>query len=311
MLEVRNDKYKLLYDLEVSKKDRVEICELKEGEKPSIMSDTMFKAMLYNESRLKYSVKLISYYLDVEYDELLKNIKLSKTELDKDKEKSKGYRTDYVGIIDDTRINIEVNNNSDLNTMERNMDYAFKLYGSTVVRSKNKSSYKYNQVIQFNLNNFSFNGNDKVVDIYTISNKEYRLTNNIIFIQIYIPNLRRKWYNGGIHCLSEEEKYILGLIEPNILSSEELGKDIDIMKEYIKEVEEVVDEEYFGESYDKELAWKEECYNDGVKEGIQQGIQQGSLNKSIEIAKVMLKDNVSIDTIIKYTNLSKKEIDKL
>ena len=110
MLEIKNDKYKLLYDLEVSKKDRVEICELKEGEKPSIMSDTMFKTMLYNESRLKYSVKLISYYLDIKYDKLLKNIKLSKAGLDKDKEKDKGYRTDYVGIIDDVRINIEVNN---------------------------------------------------------------------------------------------------------------------------------------------------------------------------------------------------------
>ena len=37
------------------------------------------------------------------------------------------------------------------------------------------------------------------------------------------------------------------------------------MEEYIDEVEEVVDDEYFGESYDKELAWKEECYNDGLK----------------------------------------------
>lgn len=238
--------------------------------------------MFFNEKRIKYSAKFISYYLDIEYEELLKNIKLSKGEHDKDKNNSKEYRSDYVAVIDDTRINIEVNNNSSEETLKRNMDYAFKLYGSKVTRSKLKSSYKYNQVIQFNINNFSFKNYDKIVDIYTFNNIDgIRLTNNIIIIQIYIPNLRKKWYNKGIKSLSEEERYALALVEPDIISSQELGKDIKIMEEYMEESEEVLDEEFFGESYDKELALKEESFNEGI------------MQEKIDTTKKMLEDNIS------------------
>lgn len=300
MLNVRGDKYKLLYDLEVSKVDAVKISKLEEGEKPSIMSDTMFHTMFYNENRLKYSVKFISYYLDISYEKLLKNITLSKDELDKDKYSSKGYRSDYIALIDNAKINIEVNNNSNEKYLKRNMDYAFRLYGSGVKRGKGKSTYKYKQIIQFNLNNFSFVGNNNVVEVYTLNSKNgIRLTNDIIFIQIYIPNLRKKWYNLGIQRLTEDERYILGLVEPNIVSSLELGKDIKIMDEYIKEVDEVVDDEYFGASYDKELALKEESYSDGVKE------------ERNAIAKAMLKDGMDIDIIEKYTGISKNEIKSL
>ena len=309
MLKVKNDNQKELYDYEVSKENLVKIEALKEGEKPSIISDTMFKTMFYNEKRIKYSAKFISYYLDISYEELLKNIKLTKNSLDKEKEKDKEYRSDYVAIIDDTKINIEVNNNSSEKVLERNLDYAFKLYGSKVKRSKEKESYKYIQVIQFNINNFSFKGNDKIVEVYTLNNREgIKLTNNIVIIEIYIPNLRKKWYTSGIESLSEEERYILALVEPDITSSLKLGKDIDIMEEYIDEVEEVVDDEYFGESYDKELALKEESYNDGIKEGIKQGEKKGTLSTKMEIAKSMLNKAMDISLISELTGLSTDEI---
>ena len=51
-----------------------------------------------------------------------------------------------------------------------------------------------------------------------MQNKEgIRLNNKLIFIQIYIPNLRKKWYTKGIKSLSEREKFILALVEENIL----------------------------------------------------------------------------------------------
>ncbi len=80
------------------------------------------------------------------------------------------------------KINIEVNNNSDCTIMERNMEYAHRLY-SEKVKEEDKYKYKYNQVIQFNLNNFSFIGNDKIVDIYSIQNDEGVILNDkLIFI---------------------------------------------------------------------------------------------------------------------------------
>ena len=46
-------------------------------------------------------------------------------------------------------------------------------------------------------------------------------------------------------------------------------------------------------------------------EGHAEGIAEGSKQKEIEIAKNMIKDNMSIDIIIKYTGLTKEEIEKL
>ena len=75
--------------------------------------------------------------------------------------------------------------------------------------------------------------------------------------------------------------------------------DEEVMKAYIKEAETVSFEGNFGEAYDKEWALKDE----GKREGIE-------LSKK-EIAKNMLKDNVDINTIKKYTNLTEEELTAL
>lgn len=265
------------------------------------LSDTMLKAMFQNENRIKYSAKFLSYFIDVDYEKILKNIYLSKNELNKEKESDKGQRCDYVAYLDDTLLNIEVNNNSNLQTLERNMEYAHRLYSTKIKRGKEE--YEYTQTIQFNLNNFAFQGNDKIVDIYTIQNNDnITITEKLIFVQIYVPNLRKKWYNEGIEKLSERERYLLALTEMNIEELKEFGDDL-VMKEYINEAEKVSFEGGFGEAYDKEWALKDE--------GIREGIEQGSLNKAREIAKSMLQDKVDMNTISKYTNLSIEEIKKL
>ena len=120
------------------------------------------------------------------------------------------------------------------------------------------------------------------------------LSNKLIFVQIYVPNLRKKWYTKGIKSLSEEEKYILALVEMDLDKLNDLGGE-NIMDEYVKEAEEVSFEDWFGEAYDKEWALKDE----------------GKREEKIEIAKNMLKDNVDINLIKKYTNLTEEEITAL
>lgn len=43
----------------------------------------------------------------------------------------------------------------------------------------------------------------------------------------------------------------------------------------------------------------------------QEARQEGRQEEKIEIARNMLKDNLPISTIIKYTGLSKEEVEKL
>ena len=290
-------KFKCLYDLKVDKKYAVKFEKLEKGKKISLLSDTMLKAMFQNENRIKYSAKFLSYFIDVDYEVILNNIKLGKNELDKEKEYDRALRCDYIAHLDDTILNIEVNNNSSLEVLERNMKYAHRLFSKKIKTEDN--NYKYSQVIQINLNNFSFTSNNKIIDIYTESNEDNLvLSDKLVFIQIYVPNLRKKWYNEGEESLSEREKYILALVDMDLDKLKGLG-DEKVMNEYLKEAEEVSFEDGFGEAYDKEWALKDE------------GKTEGKRDRTIEIAKNMLKENFEISMISKITNLTEEEITAL
>ena len=330
MVGIKGYKFKTLHDLELDNDYVLKLPRnIKKGQKISILSDTMLKAMFQNENRIKYSAKFLSYFIDVEYEDILNNICLAKNELDKNRENDKGERCDYVALLSDTSLNIEVNNNSSLEVLERNMEYAHRLYSKKIRRGE--ENYQYTQVIQFNLNNFAFKGNDKIIDIYTVTNDDnIGLSNKLIFVQIYVPNLRKKWYTKGIKSLSEEEKYILALVEMDLDKLNDLGGE-NIMDEYVKEAEEVSFEGGVGEAYDKEWALRDQGYRDGLSqgkaegkaegfsqgkvegkaEGISEGISQGKSESKKEIAKNMLNEGIDINIIIKCTGLTNEDINAL
>lgn len=298
MISLRGDKIELLYDKRINKEYAVGYQNLKAKEiKASIMSDVMFKTMFQNNNRLKYSARLLSYYLDISEEYLLKNIRLVKNELDKKNKDEKGERCDYVAEVNGTTINIEVNNNSKVEIMERNMEYAHRLYAEKV---KSGGNSKYTQVIQINLNNFSFEGNDKIVDKYYIQNDEgIKLNNKLIFVQIYVPNLRKKCYNEGKDNLREEEKYALMLVEPDVELSKSLGKGDILMEEYIEEAIEVSMGNHFGESYDKEWAREDEGRTDGEKKAKK------------EMATAMLSKGINIKLVSECTGMDIEELQKM
>jgi len=53
--------------------------------------------------------------------------------------------------------------------------------------------------------------------------------------------------------------------------------------------------------------YRQDCIQEGMQEGLQQGMQEGMCG----VARNMLADNMDIDSIIRFTKLSKKEIEKL
>ena len=322
MVGIKGYKFKTLHDLELDNEYVLKLSRnIKKGQKISILSDTMLKAMFQNENRIKYSAKFLSYFIDVEYEDILNNICLAKNELDKNNENDKGERCDYVALLSDTSLNIEVNNNSSLEVLERNMEYAHRLYSKKIRRGE--ENYQYTQVIQFNLNNFAFKGNDKIVDIYTVTNDDnIGLSNKLIFVQIYVPNLRKKWYTKGMKSLSEEEKYILALVEMDLDKLNDLGGE-NIMDEYVKEAEEVSFEGGVGEAYDKEWALRDQGYRDGLsqgkaegfsqgrEEGKAEGISEGKNERNIEIAKSLVRNKVDMSIIVDSTGITEDEINTL
>ena len=122
--------------------------------------------------------------------------------------------------------------------------------------------------------------------------------------------------------LSEEEKYILALVEMDLDKLNDLGGE-NIMDEYVKEAEEVSFEGGVGEAYDKEWALRDQGYRDGLSqgkaEGKAEGFSQGKVEgreegineRNIEIAKNLLRNKVDISIIASSTGLTEKEINSL
>ena len=67
---------------------------------------------------------------------------------------------------------------------------------------------------------------------------------------------------------------------------------------------------YVNDEETKELLAK---WSDYIAEnkGYEEGIEEGSKQKAYEIAKNMLEENISIESIVKFTKLSIEEIEQL
>ena len=86
------------------------------------------------------------------------------------------------------------------------------------------------------------------------------------------------------------------------------------MNEKIRDVdkmaEEVLRDRELWETINDKIMEKN-LYNLKMQYAREQGEENGERNKSIEIAKKMLKEKIDIKTIIKCTGLTKEEIEKL
>ena len=260
-----------------------------------ITSDCMFKTIFGRKENIKFPCKLLSYILDMSYEDLLNNLKFTKNETGKEKKEDSNYRQDLVVTLDDISINIEMNNNSSEEIRERNISYMMRL------REDRKNKKNYNQVIQVNLNNYCYKEDDTIRRDFLISSTDnVILTNKIVMIDIYLPNIKKKMYNKGIKVLSEMERFLLiGLEENKQKALEYVGDDI-VMKDLEERISDWTLSDDLRESYDKEWALKDQAKREGVIQGIEQG-------KS-EIINKLLTSGMTVEEISKITDIPIEEI---
>ena len=253
-----------------------------------ITSDCMFKTLFGREEYIKFPCKLLSYIIDITYEDLLKRLKFTKNETGKRNKNEKSYRNDLVVTVGDTSINIEMNNNSSEEVRDRNFEYLMRI-------RNDKKDNKYTPVIQVNINNYSYL-NDEVVrrDYAVMDSNNVLFTNKIIIIDIYLPNIKKKSYNKT--KLSEMERFLLiGIEEDRKKALEYVGDDI-VMNDFEKIIEEKSLDDDLYEAYDKEWALKDQA----LKEGIEQGIEQ----EKKEIVLNMLNNGISSKYISEITGIS-------
>jgi len=134
------------------------------------------------------------------------------------------------------------------------------------------------------------------------------LTNKFEIHYIQLPKFKKK-------CKRISNKLEEWL---TFISNENLEEINMIENEYVKKAEKEL-ETLSGDEYERRLAYlREKAIRDeaaaidgAITRGRQQGIKEGEKNKSIQIAKKMLKMKIDIETIVEVTGLTKEEIEKL
>ena len=225
--------------------------------------------------------------------------------------------------LDDKIYNIEMNNNSSKAMLERNIDY-----GNMIYRTKRTvgSKYEYQYTIQFNINNFTFKGNDETIEEYYIQNEKYVLTDKIKYVFIYLPNIRKKYYNK--EKLSNLERLLMVFNESNKKEAMKLARGSEIMVEYRKEAEEASDYEDMLESltYDREemlrctmeIDKKREIEKavkeatEKVTEKVTEQVTEQVTEKTIKESALNFHNNGATDELIcKSLNLTIDELNEL
>ena len=320
-LDLRDTNCDYLFDHKVNKDRKIYLLDtvnLDESKKISALSDVMFKTLYYNDERLDYSAKLLSYFVDVPFEKLKKNLKLNKELLNKRNYYEKSQQVDYVAKFDNTYLNIEINSCSDEWVFRRNMIYAFRLmHRDNKIKTENEEIMR-PQSIVLNINNFAYEGIDEVIrKVMFRDEKGVVYSDSPIIIQIYLPNIRKKVYNivnkelvldeEKLDKLEDFEKLLLLSVEQDIKDCEKIRKDDEFMARFLKDMVKASRDEEILSSYDKEAEQRAASFSDGYDDGHDDGVAQNRR----EVAEAMLQENLDISLISKISKLTEKEIEEI
>jgi len=151
-----------------------------------------------------------------------------------------------------------------------------------------------------------------ICDTYShLTLKGEKYTDDILVIQINLSyeNVKDKYINNTKDKEFDKYKYLM-MLDLNEEKLEDLSKKDKVVSKYMETLEEVNKDPEFREYMSAEED-NRKIENSIKKELREDGIKEGQKERNVEIAKNMLKDNIPIITISKYTGLTKKEISLL
>ncbi len=208
-------------------------------------------------------------------------------------------------LNDNTFLNIELNTSKSKYLMYKNLLYIYKIILSNQYIGE---KYKEITVIQVNFDLYSFKDMDKVKNVIKVMNKD-NLKEYLNTFTIFHFELDKAWNNE--YNVSEEGIRFLRMLssESKILNKYLAGNNL-----FLKKVADFMEE--YSNNSNNLLYYDKKELDDYIRESelndsYNNGISQGKKENSIETAIKMLDDGISLDTISKYSGLSKEEILKL
>ena len=276
-------------------------------------NDRAFKEVFLNPNNSDLLKALLEFILKIKIDKL----EIKKTELLSGNVNIKDKRVDAIVHTGNKKIEIEINSQNKDYLHTRSTAYICNIYQSNA--SVGDTYNEDTDIIQVNLT-WGLGRNNDEMKIYKIMNEKGELyVKNLIIYEINMDYYDKIWYSKNEDEIKKNLYMIMLDLDKKELKNMPKDKIVD---KYITNVTIVNDDpefqKYMSEEEDKRKIQnsllseaKEEGISQGYTSGINDGISKGENKKSIEIAKNMLKKNMSIEDISDITGLSIEEINKL
>lgn len=262
----------------------------KEKIKLTAKYDAVFKKIMSENKDILIKV------LETILDKKITSLKYLNNELNKSNEKEKGKRLDLYVETNDEYIDIEVNTNYNQYIIKRNIGYGCQIYCTSMKKGEEYASFKRTRIINLIWNK----KNNKAITYSYMKNQDNEIISDVLlYCEFYIDNLLEKYYNKDIEFINKYKYLIMLGLDSKELTNLDSGDEI--MSKYKNELEDM-------ESIYLEPLISEEL---DYKMNMQAEKEEGRIERTKEIAKQMLNNNIAIETILKCTNLTKEELEKL
>ena len=252
----------------------------------------------------------------------------------------KDLHDDKVGILDlkvrlDEKVvcNVEMQVIKYANIEKRILYYWSKLYAGEIHEGQDYN--KLNKTILILIADFELDNLKDIPKSHTkweIKEEEFSkkvLTEMLELHIIELPKLIKALDNEQIDKNDKLQIWAKFLLYPEKVGEEDMKENEDI-KEAKNELSKIQQDERERElarlrmkhimdekaikQYANEVGKEEgrrEGLKEGKKEGIKEGIKEGRLQKQLEIAKKMLDSKIKLEEIIKFTGLTREELEKI
>ena len=283
---------------------------LKKGELIPLTFDIMFTEIFNNPDNICILEEFISNYLDIPLNLVIGNLKILSRRLSKEERYDSRKEVDLLLNYQGKKINIEMSNSASDGVINRNVVYLCKIHGRQLKTSDINYS-KINDTIQIMFNNFDTD-NDLKTTWSLRDDAGNILTSKLRIDIINLVKGKDLCYTG-----SEKVDYLINWCKLLTTSNKDNVKNISyqIMSHkstntLMSNMSMLSEENEMVRLYTK-LSRREMEYNTLIAEATEKGLKKGIEQKTLEVAKKMLEENIEVETISKITGLTKEEIAKL
>lgn len=277
------------------------------------MNDVVIKKALANESEVvkNYIARLISHVTNLPKEDLKNNLELVYSEIGSNANIVNSF-ADVCFTNKERYFGIEINYSRSSTSVIKSLTYAYQL---TLRQLTNSTKYKdLKPITLININLIDIYGKGELVHRASMKDDKYNID---IYKKIEIYDISLSYFKKidytNIKEGSLEKDLAFLVIEDDELFNKlyEGDSEVNMMKLNMDQFRKDFDLAFYCSEEELQKQIEEEMTEKGREEGLKQGLKEGEKNKSIAIAKKMLKENMSIELISNITDLSIEEIENL